>query len=148
MSENKKLSEHVTSKFEITIRPSVLPIKPIEKYGHQFIGPFVRIHTNKDKSELKHIYINVFFSSFVECLDISIAKNGNTYNCQIQPKEKGESSEERSLWEITLTPLESIKTINCEYFYTEVSFNESNPDMVGDPTRGTIVIPPKGSSKD
>jgi hypothetical protein len=162
MTENKN---HILKIITKSIKPKGNERKAIHIEDHESIGPFVRIsETNKPQ----YIYITALFEKDIFESNITIPEtvpvninplNSKNKNCTIsiivdhtKNKEKEESDENRRSWEIVLACEQFLgdekitPTFNdFEYVKVEIDFGEYSD--IGDPTRGTIVIPPKGSGE-
>lgn len=151
--------------FKVTLVQHDLQTEQRTFYDHEFIGPFSYVTGTKNK--LGKIYIGGYLSSeFILSDQISILSNinsegeipnGKYLHILVGPKNGKTHINTRTFWEIILEPTIEISLPEDGYVLTGIFFNEKEntkfPDTledlkkilarpVGDPTRGTKVIPP------
>ena len=147
MSNN--IAQEVTTNFIVTKTRFEDAVKAVQISDHESFGPFVRI---SESSGENYIYITAFFLQAIEKENISVSiyhSTKNTYDVivELAPIETGLLT--RNKWAIILKPKKANPFKNIESVNIQVNFNESlsNQLNLNEPTRGTKVIPPKGSSE-
>ncbi len=127
--------------FTVSINKINHPGKPLVIKDERSWGPFVRI----GQKHKKNIYVTAFFNDTIKDSNIYVLQEpstaANELHYLIKLDKPSIDSDTQNLWEIGITltkktPFEGIEKV-------KVVIDYNYPKDIGEPKRGTIVIPPK-----